>query len=78
MTIKKFIRGMMQGSLVFPIFLLCLAGLAVAKDVKLSCFVAGECTESPHVGGDVVESQEQCLELCKYNQGNLSTESRGW
>ena len=56
----------MKGLLVLPIYLVCLGGLVVAKEDNLSCFVTGECTESPHVGGAVVENKEGCLELCKY------------
>ena len=32
----------------------------------LSCFQPGECIRSNLIGGDVVASKEECLQLCKY------------
>jgi hypothetical protein len=39
--------------------------LGQAFSVDLQCFVPGECTDSPHIGGAIVDSKEDCLELCK-------------
>ena len=58
---------MMNVFILLPIYLVCLAGLVLAKKDDLSCFVTGECTESPHVGGGVVENKEGCLKLCECN-----------
>ena len=40
------------------------------------CFVAGECSGSTHIGGDIVADQNKCLDLCKRNFNSIPTSLR--
>lgn len=37
----------------------------VSSTSAQTCFLPGECTNSPHVGGVVVASKEDCLQQCE-------------
>ena len=57
------IRMGFQHKVLIVVAIACFFGQAFAKD--LQCFVPGECTDSPHIGGATVDNKEDCLELCK-------------
>ena len=55
--------------LVSALLVLVCSGIGLCRDVEveLDCFAVGECVDSPHVAGQVVEDDQQCLQLCKGN-----------
>jgi hypothetical protein len=55
--------------LVSALLVLVCSGIGLCRDVKveLDCLAVGECVDSPHVAGQVVEDDQQCLQLCKGN-----------
>ena len=53
--------------LVLALLVLVCSGIGLCREVELDCFAVGECVDSPHVAGQVVEDDQQCLQLCKGN-----------
>ena len=49
--------------MVSALLVLLFSGVGLCQEVE--CFVVGECVDSPHVGGQVAEDEQRCLELCK-------------
>ena len=67
----KCVKVFLQTLLAIQVLSCGLCGGAMAEEIEdrstdeLTCFEAGACTQSYHVGGDLKADKTECLEFCK-------------